>query len=71
MPKRRANDDDESWSDLHAGDCALGSIHELRETNTVGKPYEPKRGPLGFDIRPEAYRGSKRQRTRRAKRVVG
>lgn len=47
MPRRRANDDD-AWADRHEGDCLLGSIGELRESNPPGTPFEPKRGPLGF-----------------------
>lgn len=66
MPRRRASDD-EAWADRHEGECGFGHINELREAHVTGKPFEPKRGPLGFCIDPAAYRPStKRTRARTA-----
>lgn len=49
MPRRKSGDDaDDAWADRHEGDCAMGQIHELREANPVGRPFERQRGPLGF-----------------------
>ncbi len=48
MPRRRSGDDEDAWADLHEGDMAMGQIHELREAHPVGKPFEPRRGALGF-----------------------
>lgn len=62
MPKRRASDDD-AWTELHAGDCALGSISELRSADPPGRPYEPIRGPLGF----LEYAGNTLKRPQRAR----
>lgn len=55
MPRRRANEDD-AWADRHEGECAVGQVHELREGNPPGKPFEPKRAPIGFCVDPSAYR---------------
>ena len=47
MPKRRASDDD-AWADQHAGEAAMGQIHQLREQNPPGEPFPTVRGPMGF-----------------------
>ena len=55
MPsKRPIGDDDDDWSEAaaHTGLMGFGSIHDLRHNETKGRPFEPKRGPLGFDITP-------------------
>jgi hypothetical protein len=62
VPRRRNASDDEAWADRHEGECAVGHICELRETNPPGKPFEPRRGPLGFCVDPAAYRPVKRRR---------
>lgn len=66
MVRRRRNaDDDEAWADRTEGDCLLGSVAELREGNPPGRPFEPRRAPLGFCLDPAAYRsegGRKRRR---------
>lgn len=62
--RRRANDED-AWADRHEGECAVGHICELRESNPPGKPFEPQRGPLGFCVDPAAYRGTRGRRKRR------
>ena len=58
MPRRRNEYDDPDWAEAaaHTGEMMQGSIHELRSADPPGKPYEPKRGPLGFCIDPTAYR---------------
>lgn len=66
MPRRRANDD-EAWAEQTTGECAVGSIAELREASPPGRPFEPVRGPLGFCIDPAAYRV---RRTKRRRKVV-
>lgn len=67
MPRRRhASEDDEAWADRHEGDCAVGQIHELRESNPPGKPFEPVRGPLGFlEWDGDALRSPTRKRKKR------
>jgi hypothetical protein len=42
-----------------------GSISELRSADPPGRPFEPKRGPLGFCIDPAAYRSAPRTRRRK------
>lgn len=46
--KHAAEPDPDAWADVHEGNCLSGSIHELREANPPGKPFEPVRGTLGF-----------------------
>lgn len=48
MAQRRVTGDDEAWADLNLGDCASGSIHELREAIPRGKPFEPVNNGIGF-----------------------
>ena len=61
MPRRKGEYDDPDWQEAaaHTGEMMQGSIHELRSADPPGKPYEPKRGPLGFCIDPAAYRHPK------------
>lgn len=63
MPKRRADDDDNDpeWVWSTAG-FALGHIAQLNDKDPPGKPYEPVRGPLGFDITPGQTLKRKRRR---------
>jgi len=70
MPRRRRASDDESWAERHEGEAAIGSICELRSADPPGKPYEPKRGPLGFCIDPAAYRAVAPARRALARRVA-
>jgi hypothetical protein len=69
MPRRRNEYDDPDWAEAaaHTGEMMQGSIHELRSADPPGKPYEPKRGPLGFCIDPEAYRRATVASKRRAR----
>jgi hypothetical protein len=64
MPRRKAGYDDPDWQEAaaHTGEMMQGSIHELRSADPPGRPYEPKRGPLGFCIDPAAYRADGRRR---------
>ena len=62
MAKPKRGNDDEAWAERHEGDCALGSIQELRSADPPGKPYEPRRGPLGFCVDPEAYKPKRRRK---------
>ena len=66
MPRRRSEDDDD-WSEAasHAGEMMAGSINELRSADPPGRPFEPKRGPLGFCIDPEAYRPRRDRKRKR------
>lgn len=55
MPKRRLETDPEDdWREApnHLGECAMGSIADLRHTEPRGKPFTRRYGPLGFDITP-------------------
>ena len=63
----RVKYDDPDWSEAasHLGECAIGSVHELRESNPPGKPFEPERGPLGFCVDPAAYRVKTRKRRKK------
>lgn len=63
--RRRSADDDEAWAEQTAGDCLIGHISELREANPPGRPFEPRRGQLGFCIDPAAYRFGSRGKRRR------
>ena len=66
MPKRRASEPDEAYADRHEGDCSVGHISELRESHPPGRPFEPKRGPLGFlEWDGDALRSPARRRKRR------
>jgi len=65
MPRRRRNEyDDPDWQEVgsHLGEAFSGSIQELRSNDTVGKPFEPVRGPMGFCIDPAAYRRKRRRK---------
>ena len=67
MPRRRRSEDDDDWSEAasHVGEMMAGSINELRSADPPGRPFEPKRGPLGFCIDPAAYRrGGRTKRSR-------
>lgn len=66
MPSKRPfGDDDDDWSEAaaHTGLMGYGSIHDLRHNDPKGRPFEPKRGPLGFDITP----GQTRRKAKRKK----
>ena len=69
MPKRRASDDDDAWADRHEGDCAMGQIHQLRENNPPGEPFQPVRGPMGFlDYDGDTLKSPRRLREKRRRR---
>lgn len=64
---RRPKNDDEAWAEQTTGECAVGSIAELREASPPGRPFEPVRGPLGFCVDPAAYRVQARRRRAKVK----
>jgi hypothetical protein len=72
MPKRRSDDDDADpeWA-WHLGHFGMGHISQLSDKDPPGKPYEPFRGPLGFDITPGQDKRGKRGRNRKAKANSG
>lgn len=65
MSRKKANDED-AWADRHEGECSIGHVSELREASPPGRPFEPRRGPLGFCVDPVQYRT--RVRRHRAKK---
>ena len=68
MPKRRGGYDDPDWAEVgsHLGEAFSGSIHERRSGDPPGKPFEPRRGPMGFCIDPAAYRPPVKRKRRGA-----
>ena len=48
MSTRRRLNDEDAWADQHLGECAIGQIHELRESSPPGRPFEPRRASIGF-----------------------
>lgn len=63
MPSKRRAEDDDDWGAEHPGEMAMGSISDLRHAEPRGRPFEPKRGPLGFDITPgQTKRKAKRKK---------
>jgi hypothetical protein len=72
MRWRRSEYDDPDWAEVgsHLGEAFGGSIHELRSNDPPGRPFEPRREPIGFCVDPAAYRRAPAARGRRGRRRV-
>lgn len=66
MPRRRGEYDDPDWQEVgsHIGEAFSGSIHELRSADAPGRPFEKRRGPLGFCTDPKAYATTSKRKRR-------
>lgn len=63
-PRRIGEYEDVDWQEAaaHLGECAMGSVGELRSNDPPGRPFERKKHELGFCTDPNAYKRPRKRR---------